>query len=653
VIITATAGGLAGKAAIRVTGDDGPTSGGGDTSRSERDALVLTQPPARIAVGDTFTLAVTGGDPASAVRWRSNRPDVATVSTGGTITAMAEGPVTIVASRGADQAEIRLRVRGVPVGLVTVMPSGLSLTVGDTSTFTAKVISASGDTLRGKLAVWESSNSAVAAVTSTGMVTAVGAGDATITATSGGVRGGATVTVAALRSGAASLEIAAPSSPLAVGDSVKLTAIARDADRRLLAAALRWRSGQPQVATIDPASGVIVARAPGVAVITASAEGASSTVRLTIVGGAGDRDRAGRGADTLSRPADEKTASTPPVGGAFRTLEAGGFTCAVGADGTTLCWGQGSRVPTPLGGPRFTALSAGLGFACGLTGGQQAFCWGANGKGQLGDGSTKSRPAPTLVSADLTFTTLSAGEAHACAITPGGNIYCWGNNGDGQLGDGSKGGRTRPTQIKENQKWKQVVAGGQHSCALTSGGQAYCWGDGFSGELGQGMMESSAEPVPVSGGHTFVALTAGRRHTCGITADFRAYCWGDNREGQLGNGGREDAAKPTRVARDVEFTSVSAGPSHTCGVTRAGRAMCWGANGSGQLGDGTQTARNAPVEVKTDAAFTSVSAGVTHTCGVTRDQGGVCWGGNNRGQLGDGTQVSRPIPGLVRAAPSR
>jgi serine/threonine protein kinase/uncharacterized protein YjdB/alpha-tubulin suppressor-like RCC1 family protein len=639
--VVATSEGKAGRAAVRVRGP--APSGDPPPGEGRGQVAIAGAAERRVALRDTFSLDATvtdaSGSPMSGagVEWRSSRPAVATVSADGRVTAVGEGAATISATSAGRSTTITVRVTAPPVATVTVTPASQSGNVGDTVRLAATMLTAAGDTLRGKVAVWESGNPAVATVAPGGLVTIVGPGRAAITVTSGGRRGVALVTGAASRAAVATIEIAPAAERLEPGQTLQLRATPRSATGAALAdRPLGWRSSRPEVATVAP-DGVVSARAAGQTQITATSEAATAEVTLTVVG-------------TTS------PGGPPPGGGAgsaFRAVAAGGLTCALDPGGAAACWGQGQPTPAPVGGGRFTSITAGLGFACGLAGNGQAFCWGANGKGQLGDGTTKGRAAPTLVSADLTFSQLSAGDGHACGLTPGGNIYCWGDNGEGQLGDGSKDGRVRPTQIRESQPWKQVVAGGIHSCGLTRDGRAYCWGDGFSGELGHGMMESSLEPVPVTGGLTFTALTAGKRHSCGLTVGKEAYCWGDNRDGQLGNGGREDAAKPAAVAGELQFNALSAGAGHTCGVTAGGRAMCWGANSAGQIGDGGQTTRTAPAAARSEAVFVQISAGATHSCGVTREQAVLCWGGNSRGQLGDGSQTNRNVPGVVGGAAGR
>jgi uncharacterized protein YjdB len=693
-IVIAASGDNKARATVRVLpADAAGRPGAADTGAGTAGAvaaIAITGAPPRVTVRDSFELRASAADragtqlPDGPVTWQSSRPAVATVSPTGAVTALAEGSATITATRDGREASVVIRVAAPAVARLSISPTGRALLVGDSLELVATMRTAGGDTVAGPV-TWTSSDARVVRVEATGWALAVSPGPATITATAGRVRATAAITAVVGSAPPRPLAVAGvivtpPELRLRVGDTARVAARPRDAQGTPLPGRrVTWRPvSDPRVARVDAASGLVTALAPGRSQLVAESEGVSASVMVVVEAAAGPATgttatavgpgAAGTGAPGTGTPSSGSPGSgSPGMGapataagpitsggaggaGAFRLVTAGGGTCGLLADGSAACWGQGQTTPARVGSLRFTGLSTGTGFTCGLVAPGQAYCWGANGKGQLGDGTTKSRAAPALVSADLSFMALSAGDTHACAVTPGGNVYCWGDNGDGQLGDGSKDRRTRPTQIRESQSWKQVAAGGQHSCALTAQGKAYCWGDGFSGELGQGMVESSLEPVAVSGSLTFVSLTAGRRHTCGLTAAHQAYCWGDNSSGQLGNAGGEDAAKPVAVSGGHEFVELSAGSIHTCGVTTTGQVACWGGDGEGQLGVGRGGNRNSPAMVPTDGPMLHVSAGATHTCAVSRAQATLCWGGNSRGQLGDGTQASRPSPGAVRAA---
>jgi alpha-tubulin suppressor-like RCC1 family protein len=228
-------------------------------------------------------------------------------------------------------------------------------------------------------------------------------------------------------------------------------------------------------------------------------------------------------------------------------------------NGTTI---SSSRpVPIPIEwsmSTQFAVLSAGDSHTCGSVGGGW-YCWGANANGQLGDGTTTDRLGPIPVGGGVRFLIdgVSAGGTHTCGIESSGSAFCWGDNGSGQLGDGTTTTRWFPTPVAGNLTFVALVAGGSHTCGITTAGTAWCWGDNSNGQLGDGSTTSRATPVPVAGGLAFaipepypyaLKLDAGRSHTCGVTTSGAVYCWGANANGQLGDGTTRDSPVPVRVA---------------------------------------------------------------------------------------------------------
>jgi serine/threonine protein kinase/alpha-tubulin suppressor-like RCC1 family protein len=358
-------------------------------------------------------------------------------------------------------------------------------------------------------------------------------------------------------------------------------------------------------------------------------------------------------------PARTDTAAADPNAGAptFTEVSAGGSTTcgALTNDAGVVCWGAASLTGAKLEGVLFGKIAVGDGHMCGLTPSGEALCWGANSQGQLGDGSTTERAAPTPVRATQRFIEISVGAGHTCALTGDGTAFCWGGNKFGQLGDGSRNNRNRPVLVRStagNQGFQSLAAGGSHTCGITRANKAYCWGDGFSGQVGNARQDFAVEPFAVKTSLAFRSVVAGDRHTCGLTTSGRVYCWGENKQGQLGNETKDDRNVPDSTATDQVFRTIAAGGQHTCGIATSRQLLCWGNNVDGRLGDGSRSSRIVPVTAASGHTFSFVSAGSGHTCALTTRSQAMCWGGNARGQLGGGAMSpysTAPVTVMIKS----
>jgi hypothetical protein len=179
-------------------------------------------------------------------------------------------------------------------------------------------------------------------------------------------------------------------------------------------------------------------------------------------------------------------------------------------------------------------------------------CWGRNSFGELGDGTTTDRPAPTKVPSLASVTSILAGQFSTCAVT-GGQMRCWGDNAAGVLGDGTDVAKPSPTIVKDSGGAGALAGvlsasnGGLHVCAVLSSGGGVCWGSNASGQLGDGTYFSKQVPTAVADVVSFAAVDAGGDHSCGTTSAGTAYCWGANSKGQLGDGTTIDRTTPHAV----------------------------------------------------------------------------------------------------------
>ena len=332
-------------------------------------------------------------------------------------------------------------------------------------------------------------------------------------------------------------------------------------------------------------------------------------------------------------------------------------------------------------------VAIGVGHSCALRSDGTVWCWGSNGFGQLGDGTTTDRLHPVQVvlapgGAPLTgVTRISARFEHTCALLDDGTMRCWGAGSLGRLGDGGTADSAVPVTVvvaaggAPLSNITRIAAGGQHTCAVLGDGTVRCWGLNSSGELGIGTTGTSATPVlsptavvGLDGAGTLGGVsdvTAGQVHTCALLADEKARCWGFGGSGRLGDGTTTTSDRPVRVlasgteaASPVELggiTALSAGGAHTCALTKpdAGTVRCWGSNGFGQTGDGGTTNLLNPyigVSATASGGISSVAAGTEHTCALYADDLVRCWGRGGAGQLGDGGTTNRSVPTLVGAS---
>jgi alpha-tubulin suppressor-like RCC1 family protein len=346
-------------------------------------------------------------------------------------------------------------------------------------------------------------------------------------------------------------------------------------------------------------------------------------------------------------------------------------TCALTQAGGVKCWGNnfdgelgdGTTVDRTVAVDVFgltwgvSSIASGSHHTCALTilGGVK--CWGYNGFGALGDGTTRSRSIPVdVVGLSSGVVAISAGFHYTCAVVTGSSrgLKCWGNNGNGQLGDGMTTSRPIPADVLgvTGGLWG-VSTGDFHACAMAANGSGHCWGSNNNGKLGNPTVTQHPWPLDVRNTGTLGQIVAGGQHSCARSATS-AWCWGRNSEGQVGDGTQTTRFTGTLVPGLPILTSISAGAYHTCASTSSG-VKCWGFNGNGQLGDHSIDTRLSPVDVVgLTSGVTSVSAGGYHTCAVTTAGGVKCWGYNGYGALGNGTFLDQGVPvdvaGLSRAS---
>lgn len=267
--------------------------------------------------------------------------------------------------------------------------------------------------------------------------------------------------------------------------------------------------------------------------------------------------------------------------------------------------------------------------ACNVSsgGGHSKHPGGEGGSGKGADQGSRGAPTPSAI---------AAGTGHACVLRESGAVACWGANGAGQLGDGSSVDRSSPVTVQGLGDAKQLALGRSHSCALRSSGAVSCWGDNQRGQLGSGTEHSTTRPTAVRGLSDATVISAGNDHTCALRATGAVVCWGNNSDGQLGNLTRKTWTEPAQIRGLADATGIVAGDRHTCALRQNGGAICWGANDKGQLGDGTTNGHERPSVVADMSGLIGLAAAGSRTCGFT-PQSVYCWG-----ETDDGKPSPRP-----------
>jgi uncharacterized protein YjdB len=256
---------------------------------------VLDEPVSSVAVGlEVSTLEIGQTTQASAtlkdgsgttltgrtVAWQSSNPAISTVNSSGTVTAVARGSATISAIADGKVGGAPLTVAAKTVASVVVAPNPASATVGQSAQLTATIKDAAGVAMTGRTITWASNNVAVATVSTSGLVTAVSAGSATISATADGVTGQASFATAAVTAASVAITPNAPS--VQAGQYTELTATAYDAAGAALANRVpTWSSSNPAIATVS-GTGRLTGVAAGTANITATVDGKSATVGVAV-----------------------------------------------------------------------------------------------------------------------------------------------------------------------------------------------------------------------------------------------------------------------------------------------------------------------------------------------------------------------------------
>lgn len=321
--------------------------------------------------------------------------------------------------------------------------------------------------------------------------------------------------------------------------------------------------------------------------------------------------------------------------------------------------------------------------------GGNAWGWGYNGDGSLGNGlSTGNMSSPVRVGIGNVYTSLSGngGQAtvaidtagvgsgwgqgdqigagdmvtHSVAVATLGNSRwrqlssnvnftigldtngnAWmlgGTNSNGEGGTGDIVARSSPVITVGGRNFSQIATTQQGTLALDYVGNLYTWGLGvFSG--------ATSSPVLFAGAPQFTQIAGGVQSAYGIDLQGNLWAWGQGASGVLGTGNVLNQSTPVHIAVGTKFMQVSASAGFSVGaLDTSGNLWMWGDNSDGALGTNDTVNRSTPTLVAGGNQWSFVVANFTLTIGVDRTGQVWAWGSNTFGQLGDGTLVSRSSP---------
>ncbi len=322
-----------------------------------------------LPINSTQQLAATIA-PANAsnqsVTWSSSNTAVATVNSTGLVTALTAGTATITVTTQDGGITATCLVTAIPIAVtgVSVNPTSANLFINGTQQLTATVAPANASN---KTVTWNSSNTAVATVNASGLVTAVAAGTASITATTqdGGFIATSNISVSAIAVTGVTLNPTAAS--LTVNATQQLTATIAPANASNKS--VSWNSSNTAVATVS-ATGLVTAVSVGTATITVTTQDGGFTAPFSVTVSQGSLSGSGVASSATVNLTTEGTADWAHWSGYDHKSSGGSKISNYTAIGTgsvlnynddprTLTWSDGT--PTASGSNRNGIYITGIG----------------------------------------------------------------------------------------------------------------------------------------------------------------------------------------------------------------------------------------------------------------------------------------------------
>jgi len=272
-------------AALTALASCGAPTESGEQAVREVARIDVAPPAPTVGVGAAVPLAATVLDARGTiiadrgVFWASRDTTIAAVSPLGVVTGRAPGSVEVAASAGGQHGMAVVTVTPKAVASVVVLPGAAETVVGGATQLRAATYDHSGAPLTGRVVMWSSSNTAVATVDTSGLVTGRAVGTVTISATSEGKSGSSTVRV---NPGVGRVGVFPSSEEIDVGGTTQLVVVVYDVNGAVIPAPpVTWTTSDARIATVS-SSGLVRGVRRGTVTITATSGGKSDTSRIKV-----------------------------------------------------------------------------------------------------------------------------------------------------------------------------------------------------------------------------------------------------------------------------------------------------------------------------------------------------------------------------------
>ena len=323
-----------------------------------------------------------------------------------------------------------------------------------------------------------------------------------------------------------------------------------------------------------------------------------------------------------------------------------------------------------VGGRSYVKIAASGAVSAAIEGSTgNAYAWGNNANGQLGDNTLANRSSPVSVLGGISFNHITIGGTHTMGVDGSGIVWAWGTNTAGEFANTNYGNQLSPISVPGGRSASAIFGS---TTALVNGafiegstGNLYAWGiNSTNGSLGDGTLINRSSPVSVLGGRSYktIVLTGGnvtQLFFLGIENNTgNGYAAGFNSAfGNLGDGSFVNRNSPVSVAGGRSFSAIASNHLTTALGLEAstGNAYSWGSGTSGILGNNTITSAGAPVSVVGGYSFTAIATAYNgNTAMAIEGSTGTvyCWGANASGQLGNNSTANTSSPVSVQGGRS-